>query len=75
MADHGGLKEVERRNAATRIRWAAEALVAEKLRSGVHGFDAAVEALIARDEEPRQAAARLLTAMAVDPTDINGRGK
>jgi LAO/AO transport system kinase len=75
MADHGGLKEVERRNAATRIRWAAEALIAEKLRSGMRDFDAAVEALIAREDEPRQAAARLLTAMAVDPTDINGRGK
>ncbi|KWX68400.1 methylmalonyl Co-A mutase-associated GTPase MeaB [Mycobacterium sp. NAZ190054] len=75
MTGHGGLEQVERRNAATRIRWAAEALVAEKLRSGMRDFDAAVDALIARDEEPRQAAARLLTAMAVDPTDINGRGK
>ncbi|TFV54613.1 methylmalonyl Co-A mutase-associated GTPase MeaB [Mycobacterium sp. PS03-16] len=75
MAEHGGLKDVERRNAATRIRWAAEALIAEKLRSGMRDFDAAVEALIAREDEPRQAAARLLTAMAVDPTDINGRGK
>ncbi|MDN4517154.1 methylmalonyl Co-A mutase-associated GTPase MeaB [Mycolicibacterium austroafricanum] len=75
MVDHGGLKDVERRNAATRIRWAAESLVAEKLRSGMRDFDAAVEALIAREDEPRQAAARLLTAMAVDPTDINGREK
>ncbi|MGE2836060.1 methylmalonyl Co-A mutase-associated GTPase MeaB [Mycobacterium sp. SMC-4] len=75
MADRGGLKDVERRNAATRIRWAAESLVADKLRSGMRDFDAAVEALIAREDEPRQAAARLLTAMAVDPTDINGRGK
>jgi len=75
MADHGGLKDVERRNAATRIRWAAESLVTEKLRSGMRDFDAAVEALIAREDEPRQAAARLLTAMAVDPTDINGREK
>lgn len=75
MTNHGGLREVERRNAATRIRWAAEAHIADKLRPGHSGFDEAVEALIARAEEPRQAAARLLTAMAVDPTDFNGRGK
>jgi LAO/AO transport system kinase len=74
MTKHGALKEVERRNAATRIRWAAEALVASRLRSGHHDFDTAVEALIARQEEPRKAAARLLTAMAVDPTDINEEG-
>jgi LAO/AO transport system kinase len=75
LADNGGLREVERRNAATRIRWAAEALVAERLRTGHRDFDAAVDALIARDDEPRQAAARLLTAMAVDPTDIEGTGR
>lgn len=72
MTENGALREVEKRNAATRIRWAAEALIAERLKSGHREFDAAVEALIARDSEPRQAAARLLTAMAVDPTDING---
>jgi LAO/AO transport system kinase len=75
LAENGGLREVERRNAATRIRWAAEALIAEKLRTGHRDFDAAVDALIAREDEPRQAAARLLTAMAVDPTDIDGRGQ
>lgn len=75
MTDHGALREVERRNAATRIRWAAEALMADRLRSGQRGFDAAVEALIAREEEPRHAAARLLTAMAVDPTEIDGEGR
>jgi LAO/AO transport system kinase len=75
MTDHGALREVERRNAATRIRWAAEALMADRLRSGQHGFDAAVEALIAREEEPRHAAARLLTAMAVDPAEIDGEGR
>lgn len=75
MSGHGGIEKVERRNAATRIRWAAEALVAEKLRSGVGDFDAAVAALIAREEEPRHAAARLLTALAVDPADVNGKGK
>ncbi|WP_231645290.1 methylmalonyl Co-A mutase-associated GTPase MeaB [Mycolicibacterium mengxianglii] len=74
IGEHGALKDIERRNAATRIRWAAEALMAGRLRTGAPAFDAAVEALIAREEEPRQAAARLLTAMAVDPTDINGRG-
>jgi LAO/AO transport system kinase len=73
MAEHGALRDVERRNAATRIRWAAEALIAEKLRTGHREFDAAVDALIAREDEPRQAAARLLTAMAVDPTDGRGR--
>jgi LAO/AO transport system kinase len=72
MADNGALREVERRNAATRIRWAAEALIADRLKTGHRDFDAAVDALIAREEEPRQAAARLLTAMAVDPTDIKG---
>jgi LAO/AO transport system kinase len=75
MAENGGLKEVERRNAATRIRWAAEALIADKLKSGYREFDAAVDALIAREDEPRRVAARLLTAMAVNPTDINGKGK
>lgn len=75
MSENGGLQDVERRNAATRIRWAAETLVGERLRSGQRDFDAAVEALISRQEEPRHAAARLLTAMAVDPTDINGEGQ
>lgn len=74
MREHGALREVERRNAATRIRWAAETLIAEHLRSGRRDFDATVDALIAREEEPRQAAARLLTALAVNPNDINGRG-
>jgi LAO/AO transport system kinase len=75
MGRHGALREVERRNAATRIRWAAESLIAERLRSGHGQFDAAVDALIAREEEPRRAAARLLTDMAVDPIDINGKGR
>lgn len=75
LAENGGLREVERRNAATRIRWAAEALIAINLRTGHRDFDAAVDALIARKDEPRQAAARLLTAMAVDPTDINRKGR
>jgi LAO/AO transport system kinase len=74
MVDNGALREVERRNAATRIRWAAEALIADQFRVGRPDFDAAVDTLIAREEEPRQSAARLLTAMAVDPTDINGKG-
>ena len=74
MADNGALRAVERRNAATRIRWAAETLIAERLKTGHRDFDAAVDALIARDEEPRHAAARLLTALAVDPTDIEERG-
>lgn len=69
MTTNGTIRDVERRNAATRIRWAAETLVADKLRTGYPDFDAAVDALIAREDEPRQAAARLLTAMAVDPTD------
>lgn len=75
MSANGGLRAVERRNAATRIRWAAEALIAERLRPGGRTFDAAVDALIAREEAPRQAAARLLTSMAPDPVDINGRGR
>ncbi|MCI4675815.1 methylmalonyl Co-A mutase-associated GTPase MeaB [Candidatus Mycolicibacterium alkanivorans] len=75
MTDNGAMRDVERRNAATRIRWAAETLIAATLRSGHREFDAAVDALIARTDEPRQAAARLLTAMAVDPTDINGKGQ
>jgi LAO/AO transport system kinase len=72
MTEHGALRERERRNAATRIRWAAEALIADRFRSGQRDFDAAVDALIAREHEPRQAAARLLAVAAVDPT---GRGK
>ncbi|MDV3125355.1 methylmalonyl Co-A mutase-associated GTPase MeaB [Mycobacterium sp. 21AC1] len=68
ISEHGALQEIERRNAATRIRWAAEALMANRLRTGHRDFDNAVDRLIAREEEPRQAAARLLTAMAVEPT-------
>jgi LAO/AO transport system kinase len=68
MTAHGALREMERRNAGTRIRWAAEALIADRFRSGRRDFDAAVDALIDREHEPRQAAARLLAAAAVDPT-------
>ncbi|CAN5696434.1 methylmalonyl Co-A mutase-associated GTPase MeaB [soil metagenome] len=75
MTDNGTIRDVERRNASTRIRWAAEALIADKLRTGYRDFDSAVDALIAREYEPRQAAAQLLTAMAVDQTDINGKGQ
>jgi LAO/AO transport system kinase len=72
MQAHGGLREVERRNAATRIRWAAEGIVAERLRAGDAHFDRAVEALIARDLEPRQAAAALLAVMDLEPTSCQG---
>lgn len=72
MREHGGLREIEKRNAATRIRWAAEALIAERLRSGNPAFDQAVESLIVRETEPREAAAELLTAMTPDPTEFGG---
>ncbi|WP_156296899.1 methylmalonyl Co-A mutase-associated GTPase MeaB [Mycobacterium paragordonae] len=74
MTNNGALREVERRNAVTRIRWAAQTLIGEHLRTGNYDFDTAVDALIAREEEPRRAAARLLTALAVNPNDIKGRG-
>jgi LAO/AO transport system kinase len=75
MAANGGLRAVERRNAATRIRWAAEALIAHRLRPGGQRFDEAVDALISREEAPRQAAERLLASMEQDPVDINGRAR
>ncbi len=69
ITEHGGLREIEKRNAATRIRWAAEILIAERFRPGVAAFDEAVEALIAREEDPRRAADRLLQELAHDTTD------
>lgn len=72
MGEHGGLLEVEKRNAATRIRWAAEALVGEHLRSGDAEFDRAVDALLARRTEPRAAAADLLAAMRPDSRKDGG---
>ncbi|MDL9948492.1 methylmalonyl Co-A mutase-associated GTPase MeaB [Gordonia sp. ABSL11-1] len=69
MKDHGGLREVERRNAATRIRWAAEVLISEQLRAGDAGFDSAVNSLIAREIDPRTAADHLLRAMTRPHTD------
>jgi LAO/AO transport system kinase len=75
MKSRGGLSAVERRNAATRIRWAAEALIAERLRPGGAAFDATVDALIAREESPRQAAERLLRATKQDQVDINGKAR
>src|ERR1700743_656474 len=51
MAAQGALREVERRNAATRIRWAVQALVSDRLRSGNPDFEAAVDAVLAREQE------------------------
>lgn len=75
MEKHGELRELERRNAATRVRWAADALVAERLRTGRADFDQAVEAVLARHSEPRRAAAELLAAMEPDPTTYGGEAR
>ncbi|SHH08258.1 LAO/AO transport system kinase [Jatrophihabitans endophyticus] len=60
LDEHGGRAERERRNAATRVRWAAEELVLDRLRPGHGAFDAHVDAVVARTIDPRAAAAELV---------------
>lgn len=50
----------ERRNAVTRIRWAAEELVLTRLRPGMPAFDGAVDEVVGRRTDPATAARRLV---------------
>lgn len=67
MHEHGALAERVRRNAGTRIRWAAEELVLRRLSAGVPDFDEAVVQVAERRTDPRGAAVALITRL--DPTD------
>lgn len=59
--DRSGVRaERERRNAATRIRWAAEELVLHRLRPGMSPFDRAVDAVVERRTDPAGAARELV---------------
>ncbi|MBL1118462.1 methylmalonyl Co-A mutase-associated GTPase MeaB [Streptomyces sp. 110] len=49
-----------RRAAATRIRWAAEELIRDRLRPGTGAFDAAVDEVAAKRDDPASAARRLI---------------
>lgn len=75
MIAHDGLRHVERRNAATRIRWAAESMLEGHLRSGKSDFDAAVDAVMAREDEPQQAARRLLSLLGAGSINFDERGE
>lgn len=57
---HGGVAELARRLAATRVRWAAEELALRHLRPGRSAFDEAVEEVADRRIDPLTAARRLL---------------
>lgn len=59
----GEREQRERRNAGTRIRWMAEELVLRGLRPGYAGFDAAVDAVVARRTDPAEAALELVRAL------------
>ena len=60
MNERGARTANERRNAATRIRWAAEELVLGRLRTGQDAFDEAVETVVQRSTDPLSAARHLL---------------
>ncbi|AXK32728.1 methylmalonyl Co-A mutase-associated GTPase MeaB [Streptomyces armeniacus] len=60
MEHHGERERRARQAAATRIRWAAEELVRERLRPGSPLFDAAVDEVAAKRDDPAAAARRLI---------------
>ncbi|MFD8338084.1 methylmalonyl Co-A mutase-associated GTPase MeaB [Streptomyces solisilvae] len=60
MAGNGERERRARRAAATRIRWAAEELVRGRLRPGSPAFDAAVDEVAGKRDDPAAAARRLL---------------
>lgn len=64
MRGHGTLAERVRRNAGTRIRWAADELVLRRLRRGDPAFDDAVGRVAERRTDPASAAAELVTRLA-----------
>lgn len=63
MTEHGERERRARRNAATRIRWVAEALVLDRLRPGMPEFDRAVDDVTARREDPLSAARALVARL------------
>lgn len=60
MVAHGELDARARRNSATRIRWQAEEIVQERLRSGAPAFERAVSEVAARRADPLAAARELI---------------
>ncbi|MBS4730403.1 methylmalonyl Co-A mutase-associated GTPase MeaB [Mycobacterium sp. SM1] len=60
LAEYGDSDARVRRNAATRIRWAAEELMMARLRPGVPEFEHAVGQVASHDTDPATAARRLL---------------
>ena len=63
MLENGVRDERAARNAATRIRWAAEELVRRRLRAGDPAFDAAVEQVTRRRTDPASAARELVAGL------------
>lgn len=60
MSRNGERERRMRRSATTRIRWAAEELVRDRLRSGSPAFDTAVDEVAAKRTDPAAAARRLI---------------
>jgi len=63
MQQHGELERRARRNSATRIRWLAEEMILDRLRTGRPEFDEAVAEVTARRGDPMTAARRLVQQM------------
>jgi LAO/AO transport system kinase len=60
MTEHGERERRARRNTATRIRWAAEQLLLDRLRPGIPEFDRAVDEVTARRSDPLTAGRALI---------------
>jgi LAO/AO transport system kinase len=60
MQRNGELERRARRNSATRIRWLAEEIVLDRLRSGAPAFEQAVDDVTARRDDPLTAAKQLI---------------
>lgn len=60
LAGSGERQRRARRNAATTIRWAAEEVVLDRMRSGSPEFDGAVDQVVARHMDPWTAARMLV---------------
>jgi LAO/AO transport system kinase len=68
MTDRGEDRTRARRNARTRIRWAAEALLLDRLREGDHDFDRAVDDVTDRRTDPLTVARDLVARLAAPST-------
>ncbi|MGQ4596395.1 methylmalonyl Co-A mutase-associated GTPase MeaB [Nocardia sp. R6R-6] len=66
ITDNGERERRARDNAATRIRWVVEQLVADRLRPGVTEFDHAVDEVTARHDDPLSAAKALIAGLSSD---------